>query len=99
MGHGVDFHIERSVTGGIWLDGGEWETLRSENLHRQLHLVFTAPWQKDIREANHAAAYQDMITDRLGSELLEKLDALREELPGDPSDRAAALAYLQLRKG
>jgi hypothetical protein len=38
VGHGFQFHIDRSpVTGGVWLDKGEWEALKS----RGLHLAFT----------------------------------------------------------
>ena len=30
VGHGLQFHIDRSpTTGGVWLDKGEWEALKS----------------------------------------------------------------------
>ena len=34
VGHGLQFHIDRSpATGGVWLDKGEWEALKSKGLH------------------------------------------------------------------
>ena len=94
VGHGLDFRIDRSVTGGIWLDPGEWEALMAGNLHHELHLVFTTQWQKAIREKDHAAAYEAMLRDRLGDALFEKTSTLRSELISHPA-RATALAYLQ----
>jgi Zn-finger nucleic acid-binding protein len=94
VGHGADFRIDRSVTGGIWLDPGEWEALLAGNLHHELHLIFTAQWQKAIRQEQKSAAHEAMLRDRLGDELFGKAAALREELASHPA-RAAALAFLQ----
>jgi Zn-finger nucleic acid-binding protein len=94
VGHGLDFRIDRSVTGGIWLDPGEWEALIAGNLHHELHLVFTAQWQKAIRERDHAAAYETMLREKLGDELFTKVAALREELASHPA-KPVALAFLQ----
>ena len=48
VGHGLPFHLDRSpVTGGVWLDKGEWEALRSRHLHTTLHQIFTAPYQRN----------------------------------------------------
>jgi hypothetical protein len=41
VGHGFKFTIDRSVTGGIWLDAGEWDALRQRNFHDELNLIFT----------------------------------------------------------
>ncbi len=94
VGQGFDFRIDHSITGGIWLDPGEWEALIAGNLHHELHLVFTTQWQKAIREKDHAAAYEAMLREKLGDELFEKTSALRSELTSHPA-RATALAYLQ----
>jgi len=96
VGHGLDFRVERSVTGGVWLDGGEWEALRQGNLHRSLHLVFTAPWQQAVRDEKSAAADDALLRGKLGEELVGRLTALRKELTGHPA-RAEALAYLQIK--
>jgi len=94
VGHGLDFRIDRSVTGGIWLDPGEWEALLAGNLHHELHLVFTTQWQKAIREEHKSAAHEAMLRSRLGDELFTKVAALREELASHPA-RPVALAFLQ----
>lgn len=97
VGHGLNFRIDRSITGGVWLDGGEWEALQAGNLHHELHLVFTAPWQKSVRNEEHAAQYDTMLKSHLGDELYTKLSALRDELQDHPA-RAEALAYLQNKR-
>lgn len=94
VGHGLDFRIERSVTGGIWLDPGEWEALTAGNFHQELHLVFTTPWQNAIREESRSQSYESMLQSRLGEELFQRLTALREDLTEHPA-KAVAIAYLQ----
>lgn len=94
VGLGLDFRIDRSITGGVWLDGGEWEALQAGNLHHELHLVFTAPWQKAVRSLDHAAMYDALLRDHLGEDLHTRLLTLRDELKDHPA-RAEALAYLQ----
>ena len=94
VGHGLNFRIERSITGSIWLDPGEWEALIAGNLHQELHLVFTAPWQNAIREESREQSYETMLQKRLGAELFQKLTALHADLAEHPA-KAAAIAYLQ----
>lgn len=94
VGHGLPFRIDRSVTGGIWLDAGEWEALKAGGLHRNLHLVFTAPWQKAIRDSEGAVQYETRLRERLGDEFFERLVSIRDEIRGHPSG-AEALAFLQ----
>lgn len=93
VGHGFAFSINRSITGGIWLDGGEWEALRQRNFHDEIHLVFTAPWQKQVRDEQAQATYKERLQSALCPEILERLEFLRAELENHPS-RNLALAYL-----
>src|SRR6478609_3735161 len=93
VGHGFTFSIDRSITGGVWLDGGEWEALRQRNFHDEIHLVFTAPWQKHVRTAHAQATYEETLRSALGADLLDRLTALRSELMDHPH-RNLALAYL-----
>lgn len=93
VGHGFNFRIDRSVTGGIWLDGGEWEQLKERNFHNELHLVFTAPWQKKERIAQQKVALEESFKQKLGGDLYAKLSALHEEL-ADHSHRTEAIAFL-----
>lgn len=93
IGHGFGFSIDRSITGGVWLDGGEWEALRQRNFHDEIHLVFTAPWQRNVRSAQAQATYEETLRSSLGPELLDRLTALRSELMEHPH-KNLALAYL-----
>ena len=94
VGHGFDFHIDRSVSGSIWLDSGEWEALKERQYHDELHLVFAAPWQREILEQELEENEAQRLNERLGPELIEKLDALKNDLDGHPH-RMQALAYLR----
>lgn len=94
IGHGFSFAIDRSITGGIWLDCGEWEALEARNFHDEIHLVFTAPWQKQIRSAHSQETYLGTLEETLGADLLSQVSALREALQNHPH-RSMALAYLQ----
>jgi hypothetical protein len=93
VGYGQPFRVERSHTGGIWLDGGEWEALCAGHLQSSIHLIFAAPWQKAVRQQELDAAHIAHLQERLGAELLAKLQQLRQELAEHPQ-RAAALAFL-----
>ncbi len=93
VGHGFRFSIDRSITGGVWLDGGEWESLRERNFHDEIHLVFTAPWQKQVRNSQAQAVYETTLESSLGKDLLDRLTGLRDELMEHPH-RNLALSYL-----
>ena len=84
---------EGASVGGVWLDKGEWELLKNENLAGSLNAVLTANWQRNIRinstKDNFSAIYQD----KFGSEPYEKVKALREWLNGQPN-KADLRAYL-----
>ncbi|NOX98941.1 MAG: hypothetical protein GXP30_04275, partial [Verrucomicrobia bacterium] len=91
VGHGFNFRIDRSVTGGIWLDGGEWEQLKKRNYHDELNLVFAAPWQREERIAQLNEVIEQSFRAKLGDELYEKISVLHEELADHPH-RSEALA-------
>jgi len=93
VGHGFGFSIDRSITGGIWLESGEWEALKERNFHDEIHLVFTAPWQKHIRDAHAQKVYENTLETSLGEELLGRLTALRGELMDHPH-KNLAISYL-----
>lgn len=94
VGHGLPFRIDRSRTGGVWLDDGEWEALKSCHLHVSIHRFSTGPWQQVVRQQEMEAAMQTQLLERLGEDLYQRLTALRKELAAHPQ-RDAALAYLQ----
>jgi len=68
VGHGLPFHLDRSpATGGVWLDKGEWEALKSRGLHVTLHLIFTAAYQRQVRSSEHVARLTETFRDRIGA--------------------------------
>lgn len=93
VGHGFTFAVNRSITGGIWLDGGEWDALRQRNFHDEIHLVFTAPWQKQVRDQQAQATYEDRLQSALGPDLVTRLKSLRADLADHPH-RNLALAFI-----
>ncbi|TLD72597.1 hypothetical protein FEM03_00535 [Phragmitibacter flavus] len=93
VGHGFPFSINRSITGGLWLDGGEWEALRQRNFHDELHLIFTAPWQRAVRGSEARAVYEQRLKETLGESLLAQLTELRDALEDHPH-HSLAIAYL-----
>ena len=98
VGHEFSFRIERSVTGGIWLDGGEWEQLKSRNYHDELHLIFTAPWQREERKRRLEAATESAFREKLGSDLYDRLSKVCDELKDHPfRDEALALLCRGMR--
>jgi len=94
VGHGFSFYLDRSPSGSIWLDKGEWEALKQRQFHDELHLIFTAPWQSKVRQRQRQEVERRILEERLGSQLLGKLDDLRSEL-AEHEHRQLAVAYLQ----
>ena len=67
VGHGLAFHVDRSpATGGVWLDKGEWEALKSKGLHTSLHLICTAGYQREIRTNEYSQTLTETFRDRIG---------------------------------
>lgn len=79
---------------GFWLDRMEWEHLRQHQLHGQVHRVFTAPWQRQLRQREHAAAVERMLQERLGDVDYAELKRVKAWLDRNPN-RPMLLAYLQ----
>ncbi|MGD7653576.1 MAG: hypothetical protein ACQCXQ_10205 [Verrucomicrobiales bacterium] len=98
VGHGFKFSIDRSITGGIWLDAGEWEALRERNFHDEINLVFTAPWQAHVRDEAFHTAYEERLAEALGEDLFGRVQSLRSELRDHPGN-SLAIAYLMDTRG
>lgn len=93
VGHGFSFFLNRSPSGSIWLDKGEWDQLLQRQFHDELHLIFTSPWQQQIRDAEKQATHISLLTEQLGSDLVEKLDNIKQQLT-DQQLHSLAIAYL-----
>lgn len=88
VGHGLPFHIARSpATGGVWLEKGEWEALKSKGLHVSLHLIFTAAYQRQIRSAVYTQSLTDTFRDRIGAEDFAKVSEFAVWLTHHPKGR------------
>ena len=67
VGRGLNFHIERSPkTGGIWLESGEWDALKSKDLHEEMHHIFGAPYQRKLRNDESRVQLKKLFAQRIG---------------------------------
>ena len=97
VGRGLGFSVDRCRNcEGAWLDGGEWEALRSRNLHDDLPLIFDEAWQRSARRAMQEQATEDNFRRRLGDEDFQRAQEIREWLDPHPK-RSELFAYLQMR--
>ncbi len=94
IGHDFSFYVDRSPSGSLWFDKGEWEALRKRQYHDELHLIFTAPWQDKVRAKRKANAERAILLEKLGGDLLGRIDSLIGELEGHDY-QSMAIAYLQ----
>ena len=94
VGHGFTFTIDRSPTGGLWFDKGEWEALRERNFHDELHLIFTLPWQNKVRRETQEENLANILKERIGEEAYEKTISFRDWLSTQP-DSTPILALLR----
>jgi Zn-finger nucleic acid-binding protein len=84
VGHGLNFQIDRSpVTGGVWLDKGEWDALKSKQLHSELHLIFTAHYQRQIRSEESERALEQAFQNRIGDDF-ERVAEFKRWLDAHP---------------
>lgn len=94
VGYDFQFYIDRSRTGGIWLDAGEWSALKDRNFHDELHLVFTEPWQVKVLEEQKQLMTQNLLEKKLGLELLGEIESLKKKLENH-EHKAYAVAYIE----
>ena len=53
----------------VWLDKGEWQLLKQENLTGNLNDIFSDPWQQDIREAQTKDALRHHVQRKIRRQL------------------------------
>jgi Zn-finger nucleic acid-binding protein len=94
VGNGLSLQIDRSPkTGGVWLDPGEWEALKSKGLHEQLHLIFSASYQWRVRTELARAQLQSRFRQRIGHQEFERVREFKSWLGENPR-RRDIIAYL-----
>lgn len=82
-----------SAIGGLWLDKGEWDLLKSGGLAGSLNALVTDTWQRKIREDSAKEHLADIYRDKFGDEVYNKVKETREWLQSQPN-KADLRAYL-----
>lgn len=94
ISHDSEHRLDLSpAVNGIWLDRGEWQLLKERGLATSLNKIFTAPWQKQIRDDSAKATLEGLYDEKFGTDGHQKLKDLRTWL-SDQDQRAAMIAYL-----
>lgn len=94
VGHGLRFHLDRSpATGGVWLGRGEWEALKAKGLHTEMHLIFTAAYQRSIRSEQYGQTMEQTFLNRIGETDFPKVVEIKSWIEKHPRRREIC-AYL-----
>ncbi|NKF50464.1 hypothetical protein G3R49_07755 [Shewanella sp. WXL01] len=88
--HRLDYS---AAVGGIWLDKGEWELLKSEGLAGSLNSVVTQSWQRNIRQQTTKQSLTELYQTKFGNEGYSKVKQMREWLSAQ-ENKADLRAYL-----
>src|SRR5215510_8849409 len=80
---------------GVWFDRDEWQLVAAHGLAVRLADVFSDEWQRDIRQAEQAAAIERMFEKRLGAAELMRAREMRDWINNHPR-KSDVLAYLEL---
>lgn len=90
----LSFRIENcAYCNGIWFDKNEWETLKENNLHHQIHKFFTDSWQKKLREEERKNYFEEFYTKKFGKEDYDKVKEVRAWIT-DNKNKSLLFAYL-----
>lgn len=93
VGHGLSFTVDQCGScNGVWLDADEWEALKQRNLHDEIHLIFSAAWQSQIRKDRGRKMLCDIYTERFGIDY-EKVKQIKVWLNNHP-EKVHILNYL-----
>ena len=88
VGHGLSFHVDVSPeTGGIWLDSGKWQALKSKGLHLELNAIATVSYQRRIRSDEHEHAVAETFRRRIGRDSFDKAAEFKRWLACHPRRR------------
>jgi Zn-finger nucleic acid-binding protein len=94
VGHDTHITLDQCAScDGMWFDRHEWDALKGRQLHRTVHLVFSAPWQNQIRHARVAAQLTEIHQQRFGDDFA-RLNDLHTWIHQHPK-KADMLAFLQ----
>ena len=68
-----------------WLDGGEWELLKSLELSHLMPKVFTEQWQRKLREQALELSREERLANKIDPADLERAKQMREWLKDHPN--------------
>jgi Zn-finger nucleic acid-binding protein len=93
VGHGLNFRLDQCGScHGIWLDAQEWEALAQRNLHDEIHLIFSAPWQSQVRKEEAQQVLNTLYQDRFQADY-DKIKQIKAWLSTHP-EKARIMDYL-----
>lgn len=85
VGHEISFRLDHCAhCGGVWFDGGEWETLKARNLHDDVHAVFSDVWQARVRREAQAREREEELRATIGGDDLAELRRVKAWLLAHP---------------
>lgn len=94
VGHDIEFTLNRcGQCAGVWFDKNEWDILKARNLHDEVHLIFSQPWQAAIRAEEHEAAMEKIWRDQIGPSDLSEIRRIKNWLAKHPKS-AELYAFL-----
>ena len=95
VGQDLPFFIDRCGTcAGIWLDKGEWETLKRRNLHDDLQKIFTDHWQEEVKRGETRSTLAKMYEEKFGKEDYSKIVKFKEWMDAHEKEDEI-IAYLR----
>lgn len=89
-GHRLDYS---AAVGGLWLDKGEWELLKAEELAGSLNAVVTRQWQQKVRQDSARENFAEIYKLKFGEEVYRQIKEIREWLQSQ-EHKADLRAYL-----
>src|ERR1044072_665633 len=94
VGHQLNFALDQCAgCNGVWFDKNEWESLKDQQLHDDIHLIFTAPWQNQVRAEERQKAFEKIYISKFGQADYAELVRIRAWLKAH-SKQQEMLAFL-----
>ena len=91
------FRLDYSAAGqGVWLDRGEWDVLNALGLERQLDMIVSDRWQRQLQTAASRERLDRAQRARFGDAAYGELLRMREWLQEQPNS-AEMIAFLSAR--
>ncbi len=68
----------------VWLDAGEWDLVKTLNLHDKLSSVFTDAWQRNIRRQKEKASMHAHFSKIIGEQDFLRVEEFKEWMDEHP---------------